>query len=80
MKRRWLLLIVTGIVLVVHARAKDGDFLFYDDGPTASIAVKHTRGNDGRAQRSIFTNGKSDGAIWQDYRPSCSGRNGKRIW
>jgi spermidine synthase len=49
------------------ASTPSGKLLFYDDGPTASVAVKHTVGKDGRVHRSIFTNGKSDGAIWGDY-------------
>jgi SAM-dependent methyltransferase len=40
---------------------------FYDDDPTASIAVKERRDRDGRPIRSIITNGKSDGSVVHDY-------------
>ncbi|MEE8474560.1 MAG: fused MFS/spermidine synthase, partial [Myxococcota bacterium] len=41
--------------------------LFYDDGPTASIAVKQLKLKDGRVHRAIVTNGKSDSAVYIDY-------------
>jgi spermidine synthase len=43
------------------------DVVFYDDDPTASIAVREMRLPDGALNRSISTNGKSDGAIVNDY-------------
>ncbi|MEE8581851.1 MAG: fused MFS/spermidine synthase, partial [Myxococcota bacterium] len=40
---------------------------FYQDGPTASVAVKEGPSRTGRLERSIVTNGKSDGATDRDY-------------
>jgi predicted membrane-bound spermidine synthase len=43
------------------------EVVFYDDDPTASIAVREQRLPDGALNRSISTNGKADGAIVGDY-------------
>ncbi len=40
---------------------------FYDDDPTASVAVREQRLADGRLNRAIATNGKSDGSLLGDY-------------
>lgn len=40
---------------------------FYDDDPVASIAVRSQRRPDGALHRSIYSNGKSDGAVPEDY-------------
>jgi len=40
---------------------------FYDDDPTASVAVREQRLSDGRLNRAIATNGKSDGSLLGDY-------------
>jgi len=40
---------------------------FYDDDPTASVAVREQRMPDGRLNRAIATNGKSDGSLVGDY-------------
>jgi spermidine synthase len=44
-----------------------GTLPFYDDDPTASIAVKERLAGDGSPIRSITTNGKSDGSVVYDY-------------
>jgi spermidine synthase len=44
-----------------------GTLPFYDDDPTASIAVKERLARDGSPIRSITTNGKSDGSVVHDY-------------
>jgi spermidine synthase len=48
------------------ARAESA-VLFYDDDPTSSVAVREQRTADGGLNRSISTNGKSDGALVGDY-------------
>jgi spermidine synthase len=40
---------------------------FYDDDPTASVAVREQRMQDGRMNRAIATNGKSEGSLIGDY-------------
>jgi predicted membrane-bound spermidine synthase len=40
---------------------------FYDDDPTASIAVKEEPLEDGTFDRAIVSNGKSDGSVRGDY-------------
>jgi predicted membrane-bound spermidine synthase len=40
---------------------------FYDDDPTASIEVREAGGGERRLQRSLITNGKSDGSVTGDY-------------
>ncbi len=40
---------------------------FYDDDPAVSVAVKEGGSRSGRLERSIITNGKSDGATERDY-------------
>ena len=52
---------------VFFARHPQAKLLAYDDDPTASIAVKQLRQSGDRVHRSIVSNGKSDGAIYQDY-------------
>ncbi len=49
------------------AARSGNDILFYDDDPTASVAVREQRMPDGVRNRSIATNGKSDGAMVGDY-------------
>ena len=39
----------------------------YEDDPTTSVAVKEMRLEDGEIHRDVSTNGKSDGAIPEDY-------------
>ncbi len=39
------------------------EILHYDDGPTSSTAAKEMLHHDGTRERSIYSNGKSDGAI-----------------
>jgi spermidine synthase len=41
--------------------------LFYDDDPTATVAVTQRVSPDGAMSRSILTNGKSDGSTREDY-------------
>jgi spermidine synthase len=46
-------------------RRRRGDSIFYEDGPTSSVAVVET---DGRPEtRSIIVNGKPDGSLRGDY-------------
>jgi spermidine synthase len=40
-----------------------GTILFHTDDPTATISVKEGPGRDGRIDRAIVTNGKSDGFV-----------------
>lgn len=40
---------------------------FFDDDPTASVSVRETQNKNGDLQRSIITNGKSDGSVTGDY-------------
>lgn len=41
--------------------------LFYDDDPTATIAVRQSQAKDGRMSLTLLTNGKSDGNTVLDY-------------
>ena len=52
-----------------YAAHDPAEIIFYDDDPTASIAVKETRekGAGGIGDRSIVTNGKSDGSLSGEY-------------
>jgi spermidine synthase len=49
------------------AKAKKTEIVFHEDDPTATITVKELRPKDGRRNRSILTNGKSDGNLIRDY-------------
>ena len=50
-------------------RTRSSSMLFYDDGPTASIAVReHPRDPIGGREIAILSNGKSDGSSASDYR------------
>ncbi len=41
--------------------------LFYEDDPVASIAVQEYGEKEGRPDRAVVSNGKSDGTTWADY-------------
>jgi spermidine synthase len=46
---------------------KAGDLIFHDDDPTTTVSVLQPKSKDGRVQRSIVVNGKSDGSLFGDY-------------
>jgi spermidine synthase len=46
---------------------RSGAIAFYNDGPTASVAVHESHDADGTLHRSILNNGKSDGDVPGDY-------------
>jgi spermidine synthase len=48
-------------------RASPKKIIFYEDDPTATIAVRAGEPIDGRANLDIVTNGKSDGNLVLDY-------------
>jgi predicted membrane-bound spermidine synthase len=48
-------------------RRHNFEVLFHDDDPTTTVTVKDYAMPDGRRERGIFTNGKSDGALVGDY-------------
>ena len=41
--------------------------VYYNDGPTATVTVRGVKRKDGRLNRSIYLNGKSDGNLITDY-------------
>src|SRR5262245_50509828 len=49
------------------AARRTSEILSYDDDPTASITVREVRMPNGDLNRSIRTNGKSDGSVVGDY-------------
>jgi len=49
------------------AARRTGVELFYEDDPTASIAVQEYGEKEGRPDRAVVSNGKSDGSTYSDY-------------
>jgi spermidine synthase len=49
------------------AKAEGKKIVFHEDDPTATITIQELRPIDGRINRSILTNGKSDGNLIKDY-------------
>lgn len=45
-----------------------GGILFSADDPTTTVLVNEHGTEDERSSRALFTNGKSDGSLWPDYR------------
>ncbi|MBW2494970.1 MAG: fused MFS/spermidine synthase, partial [Deltaproteobacteria bacterium] len=52
---------------VFFANKPKNPVVFYDDGPTSTVTVRSGAPKDGRANLSIYVNGKSDGNLVSDY-------------
>ena len=48
-------------------RKSENKVVYYNDGPTATVTVRGVKKKDGRLNRSIYLNGKSDGNLIADY-------------
>jgi len=52
---------------VLFRKEIKNEFIFYDDGPTATVSVREGPRKKGRLNRGISNNGKSDGHLIGDY-------------
>jgi predicted membrane-bound spermidine synthase len=52
---------------VFFAQRNRGNLIFHDDDPTSSVTVTNPQRKEGRLNRGIIVNGKSDGSLIGDY-------------